>query len=107
MLRLSNIVAGYGGTVVLRDVSLTVPDGRVVALLGPNGAGKSTMLKVASGLLPPTTGEIESNGRNLTRERPEAFAQAGICHIPEGRGIFRTMTVRENLILQAPKDREK
>ena len=102
MLHLSGIVAGYGDAVVLRDVTLGVPSGSVVALLGPNGAGKTTLLKVASGLLTPTAGEIESNGVPLTGERPERFAQAGICHIPEGRGIFKTMTVRENLLLQAP-----
>lgn len=101
MLELERVSAGYGDTIVLRDVTVRVPAGRVVALLGRNGAGKTTLLRVASGLLRPMAGAIRLDGRCLVDDLPEDFAKAGICHIPEGRAIFRTMTVRENLLLQA------
>jgi branched-chain amino acid transport system ATP-binding protein len=96
-----NVTAGYGPTPVLCDIDLTVPDGAVVALLGPNGAGKTTLLRTASGLLQPKTGEIVANGQSLAGDAPHRFAQAGICHVPEGRGIFPTLTVRDNLRFQA------
>ena len=101
MFRLDRIVAGYGDAPVLRDVSLVVPDGTVVALLGPNGAGKTTLLRVASGLLTPSSGSIRMDEVSLTGEPPDRYSRAGICHIPEGRGIFRSMSVRENILLQA------
>jgi branched-chain amino acid transport system ATP-binding protein len=106
MFRLDHVTAGYGETPVLRDVSLRVADGSVVALLGPNGAGKTTLLRVASGLIPPANGEVALNGMPLTGRSPEVFARAGICHIPEGRGIFRSMTVRENLLLHSAPGEE-
>lgn len=101
MFQLDRITAGYDGNPVLRDVTLKVPPGRVVALLGPNGAGKTTLLRVASGLLRPMSGEITHKGQRLTDRRPETFSRAGICHIPEGRGIFRSLSVRDNLLLHA------
>jgi branched-chain amino acid transport system ATP-binding protein len=101
MLELRGITAAYGDTIILRDVSLAVPDGCVVALLGPNGAGKTTLLRVASGLLRPRRGDVLLDGRNVTALRPHARAAAGLCHIPEGRGIFRELSVRENLVVQA------
>lgn len=106
MFRLEHVTAGYADTTVLRDVSVAVPSGRVVALLGPNGAGKTTLLKVASGLLKPSTGEVRFDGKRLTRRPADEFARAGICHIPEGRGIFRSMTVRDNLLLQSAPGEE-
>ena len=102
MFELDDIVAGYGDTTVLRGVSLRVPPGSVVALLGPNGAGKTTLLRVASGLLEPTAGEITLDGASLRGKPADAFARSGICHVPEGRGIFRSLSVKENLLLQAP-----
>jgi branched-chain amino acid transport system ATP-binding protein len=107
MFRLDRIVAGYGDSTVLRGVSLHVPAGKVVALLGPNGAGKTTMLRVASGLLAPSSGAITLDGESLVGKPADAFARAGICHVPEGRGIFRSMSVRENLLLQAPAGQEE
>jgi branched-chain amino acid transport system ATP-binding protein len=101
-LTLDHITAGYGPTTVLRDVTLTVPAGKVIALLGPNGAGKTTLLRVAAGLLTPTTGTITSGTTELTRLQPAARTRAGICLIPEGRGIFPNLTVKENLQLQIP-----
>jgi branched-chain amino acid transport system ATP-binding protein len=101
MFELRGVEAGYGETVVLRDVTLTVPESSVVALLGPNGAGKSTLLRAASGLLRVRSGQLLLDGVDVTRDAPHRLMQRGICHIPEGRGIFRSLTVRENLRLQA------
>src|SRR5438309_9253325 len=101
MLVLDGITAGYGLTTVLRDVSLSVPDNAVVALLGPNGAGKTTLLRVASGLLRPTSGQMLLNGEDVTGKRPFELSRAGVCHVPEGRGIFPSLSVRVNLQLQA------
>jgi branched-chain amino acid transport system ATP-binding protein len=101
MFRLDGIVAGYAETTVLRGVSLTVPDSSVVALLGPNGAGKTTLLRVASGLLRPTAGTMRLDHTDVTHHRPYQLASLGVCHVPEGRGIFPSLTVRENLTLQA------
>lgn len=107
MLELKNVVAGYAGTTVLRGVDLVVPDGAVVALLGANGAGKTTLLRVASGLLHPTSGRLLLGGTDVTRCRPYELVRRGICHVPEGRGIFPSMTVRENLILQSVRGEEE
>jgi len=106
MFELRSVTAGYGDAVVLDDVTLSVPPGAVVALLGPNGAGKTTLLRVASGLLRPTSGEVALDGRRLDGGSADGFARSGICHIPEGRGIFRSMTVRDNLLLHAPRGEE-
>lgn len=102
MFQLDHIVAGYGDSTVLRGASVAVPPGRVVALLGPNGAGKTTLLKVASGLKRPMAGDVYIDGQCMTGQPADAYARAGVCHIPEGRGIFRSMTVRDNLLLQSP-----
>jgi branched-chain amino acid transport system ATP-binding protein len=101
VLFLDGITAGYGSTTVLRDVDLVVPSGSVVALLGPNGAGKTTLLRVASGLLQPTVGRLELDGQDVTGLKPNRLQARGMCHVPEGRGVFPSMTVKENLELQA------
>ncbi|MGX1673551.1 ABC transporter ATP-binding protein [Streptomyces sp. NPDC055400] len=101
MLALDHISAGYGGTRVLRDVSLWLPPQSVVALLGTNGAGKTTLLRVASGLLAPTAGRLSVDGKDLTGKRPHTLARNGVCHVPEGRGVFPTLTVKENILIQA------
>lgn len=106
MLRLNTVTAGYGSTTVLREVTLTVPDGAVVALLGPNGAGKTTLLRVASGLLRPSSGHVFADDVEVTRWPIERFVRHGVSHVPEGRGIFPGMTVRENLVLFAEKGAE-
>ena len=106
MFELQHITAGYGETTVLRDVSITVPDSAVVALLGPNGAGKTTTLRVASGLLRPQEGVVALDGDDITRLGPYQRVRRGLCHIPEGRGIFPSLTVRENLILDSAKGKE-
>ncbi|WP_028984575.1 ABC transporter ATP-binding protein [Sporichthya polymorpha] len=102
MLELRNITAGYDTGTVLRDVSLVVPDNATVALLGPNGAGKTTLLRVASGLLKPYSGHIVIDGRDVTSYAPYKMARQGIIHVPEGRGIFPSLTVGDNLLLQSP-----
>jgi branched-chain amino acid transport system ATP-binding protein len=104
MLEFQGVSAGYGGTTVLRGVDLVVPTGSVVALLGPNGAGKTTLLKVGSGLMTPQTGSLLIDGENVTGESADALVKRGVCHVPEGRGIFRSLTVRENLRVFAGGD---
>ena len=96
-LELRGIRAGYGTIDVLHGVSLTVPTGAVFALLGPNGAGKSTTLKVASGQIAPTAGEVRLFGSSVAGQSSDTLARAGVCAIPEGRGIFPNLTVTENL----------
>ena len=105
-LELEGVDAGYGQTTVLRDVSLTVPASAVVALLGPNGAGKTTLLRAVSGFVTVTRGSIRLGGVDITRTKPHRRFAAGLCHVPEGRGVFRGLTVRDNLIMQAPKGHE-
>src|SRR5579884_3746811 len=99
MLEANRIVAGYDGTPVLRDVSLAVPDGAVVALLGPNGAGKTTLLRVLSGLLPLAAGRLLLDGADVTGRPPYRLVDLGIAHVPEGRGVFPGLTVRDNLVV--------
>jgi branched-chain amino acid transport system ATP-binding protein len=104
LLELRGITAGYQNHTVLRDVGIVVPDHAVVALLGPNGAGKTTLLRVASGLLAPSSGTMVLDGADVTGAAADTLARRGVCHVPEGRGVFPTMTVRDNLRLQAPGD---
>jgi branched-chain amino acid transport system ATP-binding protein len=107
VLELRNVTAGYDGHIVLRDVDLVVPDDTVVALLGPNGAGKTTLLRVASGLLPPSSGQVVLDGVDVTSWPSDRLARAGLCHVPEGRGVFAGLTVENNLRLLAPPERER
>jgi branched-chain amino acid transport system ATP-binding protein len=97
VLELRGIHAAYDRIDVLFGIDLEVPESSVVALLGPNGAGKSTALRVAAGLHPPTAGDVMIAGRRVNGVRPEELARRGLCLIPEGRGIFPNLTVRENL----------
>ena len=101
-LELESVTAAYGETVALRDVSLVVPSGRVVALLGPNGAGKTTLLSVASGLLGPQSGRVLIDHENVVDRPPEHLAAGGLCHIQEGRSVFPSLTVADNLRMFAP-----
>jgi branched-chain amino acid transport system ATP-binding protein len=106
-LQVDNVVAGYAQSTVLRGVSLTVPSGSVVALLGPNGAGKSSLLKTISGLCRPTGGSVSLFGQDVTRLSPNRRARLGLCHIPEGRGVYKRLTVRENLVMQSARGSEQ
>ena len=99
ILELVDVHAAYGRIEVLRGVSLTVPKGSVVALLGPNGAGKTTTLRVASGQMEPTSGHVHIGGVHTNKVASEKLVKAGVCTIPEGRGIFPNLTVDENLRL--------
>ncbi|MEW6476770.1 MAG: ABC transporter ATP-binding protein [Actinomycetota bacterium] len=101
MLRVEGIRAGYGQATVLRDVSIAVPEGAVVALLGPNGAGKTTLLRVASGLLRPTAGRVLLGDEDVTQAPPQRRRRLGLCHIPERGGVFADLSVAENLRLFA------
>jgi branched-chain amino acid transport system ATP-binding protein len=99
LLELRSVRAGYGRIEVLHGLDLVVPERSVVAVLGPNGAGKTTTLRVASGLLPPTSGEVLLAGRRVNGVGADALARIGVCSVPEGRGVFPNLTVRENLWL--------
>ena len=96
-IELKDVKAGYGRIEVLHGVSFGVPAGSVYALLGPNGGGKSTTLQIVSGRLKPTSGCVHVMGNHVNGVAPEKLARAGICRIPEGRGIFPNLTVAENL----------
>lgn len=96
-LTVENVHAAYGRIEVLHGVDLSVPGGGVLAILGPNGAGKSTLLKVIGGRLQPTAGTVTVHGLESARRTPEALARAGVIAIPEGRGVFPNLTVRDNL----------
>ena len=97
LLELAGVHAGYGIIDVLHGVDLRVMPGEVFALLGPNGAGKSTTMRVASGQIVPSAGTLRINGREVNGVSPDALARAGICVIPEGRGVFPNLSVNDNL----------
>jgi branched-chain amino acid transport system ATP-binding protein len=107
MFELRGVDAGYGGTQVLRGVDLVVPPQSIVALLGPNGAGKTTLLRAASGLIRPTGGDIRLDGESVLALPPHDLCARGLCHVPEGRGVFPTLSVRDNLVLQSRPGTEK
>ena len=96
-LELRGVQAAYGTITVLRGVDLEVPYGSLVALLGPNGGGKSTTLRVISGQLATTAGDVFVAGRRINGAAPDELARRGVCLIPEGKGIFPNLSVRENL----------
>jgi branched-chain amino acid transport system ATP-binding protein len=104
-LELRDVRAGYRDSQVLYGVTLSVRQSAVVTLLGPNGAGKTTLLKVASGLLRSDSGTLRLGGTEITRLPAHSVAKAGVCHIPEGRGIYRSLSVRENISLFSPGQR--
>jgi branched-chain amino acid transport system ATP-binding protein len=99
MLRLHNLHVGYGAISVLRGVSFTVPKGAITALIGANGAGKSTTLNTISGLLQPNRGEILLEGARIDRLPPEQVVRLGVVQVPEGRKVFRNLTVHETLVM--------
>jgi len=97
---------GYGRSTVLRDVSISVAAGSVTALLGPNGAWKSTLLRAVSGFLTPRKGRLNLFGDDVTDVSAHRRFERGLCHVPEGRGVFRSLTVRDNLVMQSAPGRE-
>jgi branched-chain amino acid transport system ATP-binding protein len=100
-LRLADVDAFYGDSHVLQKVSFELGEGRLLGLLGRNGAGKSTCMNVSVGLLPPRAGSVEVFGAPVTRLPPETIAMRGVALVPQGRRVFKSLTVRENLIVAA------
>lgn len=109
LLEVKSLAVDYGDVRALWDVSIHVEQGTIVSIVGANGAGKSTLLRAISGILRPRSGEILLAGTSLVGRAPEDIARQGIAHVPEGRGLFRQMTVLENLELGAfqPKARPR
>jgi branched-chain amino acid transport system ATP-binding protein len=103
VLEIEGLTAGYDQAAVIRDVSLSVEPGEIVALLGANGAGKTTTLRVISGIVKPISGRVSLLGEDLARRSPTNRARLGIAHVPEGRGIFFGLTVAEHLRI-GPRD---
>jgi branched-chain amino acid transport system ATP-binding protein len=101
VLKIRSLSVTYGGLNALSDVSLDVENGQFVAVVGPNGAGKTTLFKTISGVVTPITGEITYKGQNLLNVPPNERAHLGIAHVPEGRQVFASMTVMENLEMGA------
>ncbi|MBQ9992026.1 MAG: ABC transporter ATP-binding protein [Firmicutes bacterium] len=101
MLKIENLKVNYGGIQAVREVSLDVPDGKIVTLIGANGAGKSTTLRSVAGLVTPAGGSIKYNGTELIGRSTDAIVKQGITLVPEGRRVFPDMTVLENLRIGA------
>ena len=101
MLKLENIVAGYGHITALKDISLEVPQGSIVSLIGANGAGKSTTMKTIMGLVKPTSGKVLFEGQDITGHKTHQIVHNGISLVPEGRQILQDMSVYENLEMGA------
>jgi branched-chain amino acid transport system ATP-binding protein len=104
-LSLTGIDAFYGDSHVLQGISLALGEGRLLGLIGRNGAGKSTCMNVIVGLLPPRAGTVELFGRDVTRLPPETIAAYGVALVPQGRRVFRSLTVHENLAVAARRGR--
>ncbi|HVT22425.1 MAG TPA: ABC transporter ATP-binding protein [Mycobacteriales bacterium] len=101
LLEVDRLSVSYGAMRALSEVSFFIPEGGVVALLGANGAGKTTTLRTISGLVRPESGAIRFRGKSIERTAPHRIAAMGVMHVPEGRGIFRSLTVSENLEMAA------
>jgi branched-chain amino acid transport system ATP-binding protein len=101
MLSITNLHAGYGKVEVLHGISLEVPKGKVVTLIGSNGAGKTTTMRAISGMIAPTQGTVFLAGKDVTGFEPYRVAKLGLAHSPEGRRVFATMSVTDNLLLGA------
>jgi branched-chain amino acid transport system ATP-binding protein len=98
-LTVADVVAGYGSVPVLNGVSITAAAGTITAVLGANGAGKTTLLRTISGFVRTRSGQVQLDGRSLTRLAPDDVARAGVAHVPEGQGVITELTVEENLRL--------
>ena len=107
LLELRGVRAAYDGVTVLHGVDLAVAAGQVVALLGPNGAGKTTTLRIAAGVHPVTSGRLLLGGRDMAGANPRDLARAGVCLIPEGRGVFPNLSIRDNLLMMTYTGRSR
>ena len=105
MLAIEGLDVAYGGLRALADVSISVGEGKFVAIVGPNGAGKTTLFKAISGVVAPLAGRITFDGHDLLALPPARRAHLGIAHVPEGRQVFKTLTVLENLEMGAVPER--
>ncbi|MFS2135148.1 ABC transporter ATP-binding protein [Duganella sp. Dugasp56] len=101
MLSITNLQASYGKVEVLHGISLEVPKGKLVTLIGSNGAGKTTTMRAISGMLKPKGGKVTLDGKDITGHDSHKIARAGLAHSPEGRRVFASMTVTDNLLLGA------
>lgn len=101
MLRVENLVVNYGMINAVRGVNFEVNQGEIVSLIGANGAGKSTILRTVSGLIKPASGTLTYEGQNITKTNAQKIVQLGISHVPEGRHVFKGLSVRENLEMGA------
>lgn len=101
ILSLRNVVAGYGGSDVLKGVNLEVQDGSITCIVGPNGAGKSTVLRAVSGLIKPRLGQIVYNGRSIAGLTPRQILSLGIVQVPQNHSLFPDISVRENVRMGA------
>jgi branched-chain amino acid transport system ATP-binding protein len=107
MLHVEDLVVSYGAVEALHGVSLSVGDGEIVTLVGANGAGKSTLLRAVSGMVAPRSGRVRLGGEDVTGRPAHVLVARGVAHVPEGRRIFTSLTVRENLELGAYSVRSK
>jgi branched-chain amino acid transport system ATP-binding protein len=101
MLQIQNLHAAYGKVEVLHGISIAVPKGKVVTLIGSNGAGKTTTMRAVSGMIKPVGGNISLNGKDITGMTSNKITRAGLAHSPEGRRVFATLSVTDNLLLGA------
>jgi len=106
LLEVEGLVAGYGAITAVKGISLHLDEGEIVTLIGSNGAGKTTTLRAISGLIRPRQGDIRLAGRSIVGLKPHEIVARGVAHVPEGRGIFGTLTVKENLLLGAHRRRD-
>jgi branched-chain amino acid transport system ATP-binding protein len=107
ILQVQNLTAYYDSVLAVDNISLTISEGEIVAMIGPNGAGKSTALKAICGLLAPRSGEVLFRGENINGMQPYQLVEKGLCLVPEGRRVFASMTVSENLEMGAYTRRNK
>ena len=108
LLKVTDLVVSYGGIEALKGISFEVEEGQIVTLIGANGAGKSTTLRTISGLVPPKSGRVYFEGRDITDFGTQKIVENGIAMVPEGRRVFANLTVLENLLIGAylRKDKE-
>lgn len=107
LLTVRGLAVRYGAAQALQEVSFEIAPNSALAVLGPNGAGKSTLARTVSGLVPPAGGTVEFDGRDITGKSPDLIRKAGLVHLPEGRGVFPTLTVMENLRMATSCDRRR